>query len=451
MSRPSRRRPVMSESCPEAEKGFLVGLLELLLDDPERARKNAQLVTRDAFTIDQGDDAFEVITGVLADVSRPTITDLQSTIRRRPEGDQDLFVFVVDALQDSIRSPGAYSLGIERHAAEVADVHRRRRAAAAGQDYLAAIQDGSDPVAAAKAVMESAESVAAPSINRLPTLVDALAQWRSMESTPVIETGFAALDAAMDGGLPVGGMTVIAAAPSCGKSALALQAVLGALELDPKLHAVWCLGEMTLEAIARRSICNWSTGAGRRVVKMLSAKQRSRGAMETADDLSANVASRLHIVKSPLTVERIEAGIAATGARVLVIDYVQLVRLAGAADRRAEIDGVVLRLRSLVLEQMVAAILISNIAKGVTAETRIGAICKESSELDFAADILLQGHTDQQADDDGMRPVTWLCKKGRDAQVRDLETIFDGKLQTFTNAAAQEHEEFAAFADRRPR
>ena len=43
---------------------------------------------------------------------------------------------------------------------------------------------------------------------------------------------------------------------------------------------------------------------------------------------------------------------------------------------------------------IVAVIAISNIAKGVDRDTRIGAIGKESSEVDFAADLLLLGVPD---------------------------------------------------------
>ncbi len=278
-----------------------------------------------------------------------------------------------------------------------------------------------------------------------PTLADAIAEWRKHERTPVVETGFAPLDGLLGGGLPVGGLVVLTARPNLGKSALALQLVEGALELDPGLEVVWGLGEMTLEALARRAISSWSTGPGRRPVSMPSAEQRTSGALEAADDLERTIASRLHLVPPPLTMDRLEAAVVATKARVLVIDYVQLVELDGATDRRAEVDGIVRRLRAATIDLGLATLVVSNIAKNVSGDTRIGAIGKESSEIDFAADVLLLGDCDDEQDrDDEPRVVRWLCKKNRHGPRRDLETTFDGRLQTFTTAAP--FEEFAGFA-----
>jgi hypothetical protein len=78
----------------------------------------------------------------------------------------------------------------------------------------------------------------------------------------------------------------------------------------------------------------------------------------------------------------------------------------------------------------------------VSAETRIGAIGKESSELDFAADLLLLGVAEDREDQDGLRSVKWACKKNRHGQCLDADTMFDGRLQTFTDAAAGREKAF---------
>jgi hypothetical protein len=85
---------------------------------------------------------------------------------------------------------------------------------------------------------------------------------------------------------------------------------------------------------------------------------------------------------------------------------------------------------------------VSNIAKLVSAETRIGAIGKESSELDFAADILLLGVTEAQEDGNGVRGVRWACKKNRHGACEDIDTMFDGRMQTFTAPQQPEYDEF---------
>jgi replicative DNA helicase len=290
---------------------------------------------------------------------------------------------------------------------------------------------------------------------RIATLRDAIQEWLSTDSLPVVETGFGPLDALTGGGLGLGSVNVIAAPPSVGKSAFGLQLCLGALSLDNDLRVLWAAGEMSMEAIARRAICRWSADAER--VSMAGAAQRTRGAKAVAEQLLASVADRFLILKPPLTADRIEAALETTNAAVCVIDYLQLLTLSGAADRRAEVDGLVRRVRAFTLERKTATIVISNVAKGVTSETRIGAIGKESSEIDFAADLLLLGIADEHEDDDTPWPVRWKVAKNRHGPRRDLETIFDGRLQTFTPAAAQPFDEFADFGpqqkrlpDRRP-
>lgn len=321
------------------------------------------------------------------------------------------------------------------------DAFARRLAARAPKGAIASIEEQ------LLEIVQRRCGLVAEVVERWPTLVDALNEYRKHETTPVVETGFSPLDRVLGGGLPVGGLVVLSARPNLGKSALALQLVEGALELDPELEVVWGLGEMTLEAFGRRSIASWSNGPGRESVSMTSVSSRTTRAIEAADDLERSIASRLHLVPPPLTMDRLSSAVAATGARMLVVDYLQLVELEGATDRRGEVDGIVKRLRALTLDQGLATLVVSNIAKNVSGETRIGAIGKESSEIDFAADVLLLGLDDDEDDGqaaDGLRAVRWACKKNRHGPCEDLETFFNGSLQTFT--AARPHEEFADFA-----
>ena len=90
-------------------------------------------------------------------------------------------------------------------------------------------------------------------------------------------------------------------------------------------------------------------------------------------------------------------------------------------------------------------IAISNIAKGVDRDTRIGAIGKESSEVDFAADLLLLGVPDDDRDQDGGRFVRWACKKNRHGPCEDILTKFDGQLQAFYDAQVSPVDDFSTW------
>jgi replicative DNA helicase len=277
------------------------------------------------------------------------------------------------------------------------------------------------------------------------TLTAALDCWQATDDTPRVPTAYQALDDLTGGGLPHGSMTVLAGPPGTGKSALALQATLGAMILDPAVSAVWGLGEMSAEALACRAVAVGSVLLGRDVVSMSAAGRRSSSARSVADELRSVVGDRLHIA-APLTIDRIEAAVVATRARLLVIDYLQLVRVDGAADRRQEVDAVVKSLRELTLAHGLATVAVSNIGKAVGRDSRAGSIGKESSEIDFAADVLLLADPDDHNDVHGLRSVRWRCLKNRHGRPRDIEATFDGALQVFTAPEADRIPEFADFA-----
>jgi replicative DNA helicase len=423
------------------ELDYLAGLLELYGDDPERARAAAALVNRESFSDPLCVAAYDAVRETLSDTESPTMSDLC-----RHENYAPCRELIADMLVKAAGSRCGYSLGVDRYAWQMRAAWKRRLVRLAAQDLDSAIADAqsstADILAAAKAVQDAAGNV--ENADRLDTLLDAIDEWAKMEATPVVPTGFRPVDSLGGGGLPVGGLFVVAAPPSVGKSALALQLTLGALEHDRGLNAIWCMGEMRKEALARRALCHWSTRGSLHQVSMSAADQRTDLARGAAINMAAAVGDRLSLVKPPLSIQKIEQAVIEKRASVVVIDYVQLVELEGAQDRRAEIDGIVKRVRRLALEHGVAVVCVSNISKVVSGETRIGAIGKESSELDFAADILLLGVPDESEDKNGLRSVRWACKKNRHGPCEDLLLTFDGRLQTFTNAQASPD---AAFDD----
>jgi len=432
----------VSEGDPQG--GYLCGLVEQFSDDPSKAVASLQLVSRDAFTAANCRDLYMLFFEVLAATDAPQLVDL--TRHRRWPGVRELYMQLSLACG---RSRCGYSLGVPRFAHDLMAAHLRRQADAAAVDFrkisASPESDKSDLEKAAQAVVDAVAAVDVPDAFNIISLNDALHQWMKTESTPKIATGFGPLDDLGGGGLPVGGLSVFAAPPSVGKSALALQAVIGALDLDTDLVALWCMGEMTMEAFARRAICTWSCRGTGQMVSMSAAERRTDYAKESGRALSARLGERLQVLSHPLTVDRIAEHARRSKARLIVVDYVQLVQVGGAADRRSEVDSVVKGLRSLSIESGAAVIAISNISKGVSEETRIGAIGKESSELDYAADLLLLGTAADEPDQSGHKIIRWACKKNRHGECIDMQTTFDGRHQTFTSTAAMPHNDLTGW------
>lgn len=430
----------MIEAEPTTEVAFLTGLFEEATSAPNRAGEVAEWVTAEDFSDDTCRKTFAMLRDVVMSNERPVMGDF---VAHSSWGEcRDV---IMECVSWHRKSPFGHCLRMDMYASAIKAAAARRRVADAvyGLRRLDIASASSTEISAAvEAVSRASESVSDVVVP--VTLSTAIKSYLKQEQTPRIVTTFGVLDDVIGGGLPIGGLTVFAAQPSIGKSALALQVVIGALDRDDSLRAVWCLGEMTEEAFARRAVCVFTkVRHGLHPVTMVTAERRDDVARGVAIGLSQAIGERLTIVRPALTIQRIEDAVVASGAKLLVVDYVQLVEME-AEDRRGEVDGVVKRLRRLSLERDVAIVAISNISKSVAADTRIGAIGKESSELDFAADVLLLGTPDN--DEDGAKVVRWSVKKNRHGECRDLICRFEGQYQWFSDAMAVPSQDFVQYA-----
>jgi replicative DNA helicase len=270
------------------------------------------------------------------------------------------------------------------------------------------------------------------------TFADCVTAWEAHEKKPVIATGLRAFDDKTDGGLPIGGIVAFVAPPGVGKTAIGLQLAVGALLEDPELLAVWGMGEMTLQAMAARGACVGAALIGDDPVTMADAGARSAGARKTLRNMAERLGDRLAVVPAPLTLERIDERIAATGAKLVVIDYLQLMEGHGD-DRVQELDRLIGGIRQMAIERECAVIVISSMAKAAGHTSRIGQFAKGSGEIDYAVELLYVGRFDDEdangrpiAGDDGTVGITWHCKKARNLPQVDIALRFDGACQTYT-------------------
>jgi KaiC/GvpD/RAD55 family RecA-like ATPase len=280
-----------------------------------------------------------------------------------------------------------------------------------------------------------------------PTLLDAIDAWRKQEETPAIPTGLPCLDKLFDGGLPLGQMTALAAAPGVGKSALALHLVIQCLLRNPEMVAAWCLGEMTRAALASRAITNYG-GMVANVTLQEVIKKRDPSD-QIATELGQRIGGRLKLIDAPLVVDKIERAVVKDKPALLVIDYLQLVRATRHfQDKTGEINDVLLKLREITTSRNIATLLVTNIAKGCDANTEIGNIGKGSNQIDFDVDNFLFGHRAGEIGPDGELKIEWRCKKLRQGQMADVELWFHGRFQYFEDAI--EIPEFSEFANHAP-
>jgi replicative DNA helicase len=158
---------------------------------------------------------------------------------------------------------------------------------------------------------------------------------------------------------------------------------------------------------------------------------------------------RLTFVPSPLTVPALTAEVARTGAKLLVVDYLQLVKGEGT-NKVEELDGIVDELQRLAVARGVAVVVISSMAKATGQQARAHEWARGSGQIGYALKLLYVGERDEHADQDGTYGFKWVCRKARSIPQTDVKLRWDSDLQTFS-AAERPDEAFAAFAPGRPR
>jgi KaiC/GvpD/RAD55 family RecA-like ATPase len=436
----------------DAERQYLAGLLDVLDESPLEARELVSLVESVMFVADGAAAVHAAIRRVLEAESQPTRADVLSAIGRTATADGiDRFTdpvrhLFLELVADELATGRQASRRSAQAAAEVAELYRRRRGVELAADYVLRLRHGGGD--GLSRLVEEMESVRLAGPARgVVTFAEAVDEWARHERVPTVQTLLEPFDRATEGGLPIGGLTMLVAPPQCGKTALAVQLALGALLADADVRVVYGLGEMSSQSFARRMACVGASLLGHPRVTMADAGSRSRQARETLGELVAAIGDRLSIVPPPLTVDRLDEQVQRTGAKLLVVDYLQLV-LADGDSRVEQLDRIVGGVRDLTIRRSAAGLVISSMAKATGEGSRIGQFARGTGEADYAAELVYLGVPDEREDEDGTRGVRWQCKKARNLPQVDVELRFDGAIQTFSGAV-EPWPEFAQFGSGR--
>jgi hypothetical protein len=436
-----------------AERQYLAGLLDVLDEQPQRARELASLVEPEMLVGDGTGEVHAAVRQVLSMVTQPTRGDVMMALRRSATSDgvgwdaDPVRALFVELVADRLVTGWQASRLAEDAAAEIAEWYRRRRSLELTGDFVSRVRDGDDVGDVLAKLSRDVEALRVADVatgrRGVVTFAEAVELWGRHERVPTVQTLLEPLDRATEGGLPVGGLTMFVAPPQAGKSALAVQLSVGALLADGELRAVYGLGEMGVQALARRMACVGASLLGWPAVTMHAAGERDRRARETLGELCRCIGERLSIVEPPLTVERIDDEVQRTGSRLAVVDYLQLVEADGES-RVEQLDAIVSRLRDMAIRREAAVVVISSMAKATGTASRIGQFVRGTGEADYAAELLYLGNPDERADEHGVKTVVWECRKARNLPQVDLELRFDGACQTFS-APVEPFSEFSRF------
>ncbi len=276
--------------------------------------------------------------------------------------------------------------------------------------------------------------------SKLETMADALATDPADDDHELIRTGVGWFDEKMpDGALRLGDVMAVAGPPGVGKTALVLQVAVSAVTTDPAIRVLWAAGEMTQKALRNRALsCLASLPVSILRLPQNELSPLQVQAKQDAINVLREAGDRFTFVMAPLTPQAVEAGILATGSRLVVIDYLQLMRPETTGrSRREDIDNILRELVRMAQSHGVAMILISDMSKGSLRGRTVFDAFKESSEIPYCADLCYVAElvgVDDDADMDDLPDevrVRWRCLKSRHGSPRSISTHFQRFHQQF--------------------
>lgn len=223
---------------------------------------------------------------------------------------------------------------------------------------------------------------------KVTTLFDAAKVYQESLKTKrdLISTGIPDLDYAIGGGYDLGELIVLAARPSHGKSAVALQMVHSATEQD--LPTFVLSQEMSIRSI------------GKRVIQFVSKtpEEHWRSSEDTVNDqLKSHFSKRADaylvetLESTDRAIEEIEKAIDENDVKLVVIDYAQLLNSKGNG-RYEQVTNTSMAFRHLATRKNVAIILLCQLNRQIEGRNKFVPVMsdlRESGQIEQDADVIL--------------------------------------------------------------
>ncbi|MDA0658121.1 MAG: replicative DNA helicase [Planctomycetota bacterium] len=281
------------------------------------------------------------------------------------------------------------------------------------------------------------------------------ARMRGEHASSGVETGFTELDAMM-GGLHNSELIVLAARPSMGKTAFAMN-IAEHVALVGKAPVLFISLEMSAVELADRLLCSVAEVNGHRLRNGTISKADRERLVEKAGAISE---SQLYVDDSPTrTVSEIAAGARRVRRRtgtlgLIVIDYLQLVEPDNARDPRQEqVAKMTRRLKGLAREMSVPVLCLAQLNRQaeVSKENRPRlSHLRESGAIEQDADVVMFVHReeyyhsgDEREQFAGQSEI--IVAKQRNGPVGEVQLVWRKEFTRFANPATQAYDDFEQF------
>ena len=271
------------------------------------------------------------------------------------------------------------------------------------------------------------------------------------------ETGLTGFDE-MTGGLHDGELVILAARPSMGKTALAMN-ISEHASIDQKLPVLFVSLEMSGIELADRMLCSLARVNGHRL----------RNGSVSSDDRDRLIRKANEVSQAPLFVDdspsRTVSEIAAAARRIkrregslgmIVVDYLQLIEPDNSRDPRQEqVAKIARRLKGLARELQVPLLCLSQLnrqAEDSKDHRPKLSHLRESGAIEQDADVVMFVHReeyyhrgDDRAQYAGQAEI--IIAKQRNGPVGDVELTWEADFTRFSDRAPDRHSELDSYAE----
>ena len=279
------------------------------------------------------------------------------------------------------------------------------------------------------------------------------ARMRGEHTVGGVDTGFTKLDE-LTGGLHSGELVVLAARPSMGKTAFAMN-IAEYVAMQLQQPTLFISLEMSSIELADRMLCSVARVNGHRLRNGTISNEDRRRLVEKAGEISH---SPLYVDDSP---SRTVTEIAAAARRIrrreneklglIVVDYLQLIEPDNTRDPRQEqVARITRRLKGMAREMKVPVLCLAQLNRqaedGKTHEPKLSHL-RESGAIEQDADVVMFVHReeyyhrgDEQQQYEGKAQV--LLRKQRNGPTGDVDLHWRKDFTRFENPAPDRLDEF---------
>ncbi len=308
-------------------------------------------------------------------------------------------------------------------------------------------------------IRESRQASAISKIDEVLTVamdrLDARARGEMQEGT--VETGFTDLDR-LTGGLHASELVILAARPSMGKTAFAMNIVENVVRLSNK-PALFVSLEMAAIELIERMLCSVAKVNGYRLRNGTLSQEDKKRLVKTASDLSK---APLFIDDSPTRTVSEIAGAARRVQRrydslgLIVIDYLQLIQPDMSSDPRQEqVAKIARRLKGLARELKCPILCLSQLNR--QAEDSRDHMPKlshlrESGAIEQDADVVMFVHREsyfkknREDEDVNDRDALIIIEKQRNGPTGKVEVNWEREFTRFSDRAPESYQEFDEYS-----